>query len=65
MLRSKEGARIEIVSFSEWLANTKRTKEDARIEIATFSDIVSRIENAALKERRANRDRELFRMARE
>ena len=68
MLRSKKGARIEIASFSEWLTNSK--------EIASFSEWLAnrrtlrtkkgaRIEIAALKERRVNRDRELFRMARE
>ena len=68
MLRSKKGAQIEIANFAEWLANNK--------EIAIFSEWLvnritlrtkkgARIEIAALTERRANRDRNLFKMARE
>jgi len=46
-----------IIKFTYW-------HPSARIEIASVQ-IVSRIENAALKERRVNRDREIFNMTRE
>jgi len=64
-LRSMKGARMEIASFSKWLANSKeiasfsewlanritlRTKKGARIEIARFQN-GSRIENAVPKEK--------------
>jgi len=74
---TKKGARIEIASFSGWLANRKtlRTKKGARIEIASFAEWLAnkkrcaqrnsaRTEDAAHKERRANRTRCAQRKAR-
>jgi len=41
--RTKKGTRIQITSFSEWLANGKtlRTKKGARIEMASFSELLA------------------------
>jgi len=55
--RTKNGARIEIASFSEWLANRKktlRTKQGARIE---YTKKGARIEIASFSEWLANRKR--------
>jgi len=51
----QNGARIEIASFSEWLANMKCCAQRKARKTKTLRS----------KKRRANGDRELFRMARE